>query len=370
MKILYTNFHGRNGGGHVTYVINLARALAPGHALTVAVPGTSRLYRYAREIPGVEVVDMQYTTRLSSWFHDRAALRRLIAEGGYDIIHCNGSADHKQVMLATLGLRRRPRIVFTKHNDHPLGSLGNRLRATLATDHSIAVSAYVHGLLADSPYSRHPITTVRHGIDTDYYAPPDAATAAQWRERYFGPDWRGRLLLGSAGGTDYDKGWLDLVAAAGSLPAPLRERVRILVAGDPPNQAKLDRVREHGMQDQMVFPGLLDDVREALGACDAGYVLSYREALSFACREMMALGRPVLASNAGGLPENITAGRDGWVVPVRDVPAIAAVLREMLEQPERLAEMGCQARATAEREFGLRDFAQATLAVYQRTLSA
>lgn len=67
MKILYTNFHGRNGGGHVTYVINLARALAPGHALTVAVPGTSRLYRYAREIPGVEVVDMQYTTRLSSW---------------------------------------------------------------------------------------------------------------------------------------------------------------------------------------------------------------------------------------------------------------------------------------------------------------
>lgn len=165
----------------------------------MAVPGTSRLYRYAREIPGVEVVDMQYTTRLSSWFHDRAALRRLIAEGGYDIIHCNGSADHKQVMLATLGLRRRPRIVFTKHNDHPLGSLGNRLRATLATDHSIAVSAYVHGLLADSPYSRHPITTVRHGIDTDYYAPPDAATAAQWRERYFGPDWRGRLLLGSAG---------------------------------------------------------------------------------------------------------------------------------------------------------------------------
>lgn len=160
------------------------------------------------------------------------------------------------------------------------------------------------------------------------------------------------------------------MAAAGSLPAPLRERVRILVAGDPPNQAKLDRVREHGMQDQMVFPGLLDDVREALGACDAGYVLSYREALSFACREMMALGRPVLASNAGGLPENITAGRDGWVVPVHDVPAIAAVLREMLEQPERLAEMGRQARATAEREFGLRDFAQATLAVYQRTLSA
>ena len=53
MRILYTNFHGRNGGGHVTYIINLAKALAGSHQITVATPETSRLYRYAKAIPGV-----------------------------------------------------------------------------------------------------------------------------------------------------------------------------------------------------------------------------------------------------------------------------------------------------------------------------
>ncbi|MCV6901158.1 MAG: glycosyltransferase family 4 protein [Achromobacter xylosoxidans] len=368
MKILYTNFHAGNGGGHVTYIINLCRALAAEHQITVAAPATSRLYRYAKAIPGVTVADMRYTTRPSSWFKDRARLRRLIKDGGFDIIHANGSADHKQVMLATLAMARRPRIVFTKHNDHPLTSFGHKLRVALATDHSIAVSDYIHGLLSDSPYRKRPITTIRHGIDTQFFAPPAPESVDKLRELFFGPQWRGKLLLGSAGGTDYDKGWLDLVAAVAALPPGDKERVLLLVAGDPPSEAKLDRVRELGMTDQLRFPGLLDDVRAALAACDAGFVLSYREALSFACREIMGLGLPALVTNVGGLPENVNDGVDGWIVPVRDVAAMTARLRIMLDDPGKVRAMGANARETAVRDFNLARFAQATVDVYQRTL--
>lgn len=368
MRILYTNFHANNGGGHVTYIINLARALAAEHQITVAAPATSRLYRYAKAIPGVTVVEMRYTTRPSSWFKDRARLRRLIKDGRFDIIHANGSADHKQVMLATLALPRRPRIVFTKHNDHPVASFGHKLRVALATDHSIAVSDYIHGLLAASPYGKRPITTIRHGIDTRFFAPPPPDSLDKLREIFFGPQWQGKLLLGSAGGTDYDKGWLDLVAAVAALPPGDRERVLLLVAGDPPSEAKLDRVRELGMIDQVRFPGLLDDVRAALASCHAGFVLSYREALSFACREIMGLGLPALVTDAGGLPENVTDGVDGWIVPVRDLAAMTARLRLMLDDPEQVRAMGRNARQTAERDFNLARFAQATVDVYQRTL--
>ena len=242
MKIL-TNFHGGNGGGHVTYIINLARALSREHQITVAAPSTSRLYRYAKAIPGVTVEDIRYTTRPSSWFGDRARLRRLIKRGGFDIIHANGSADHKQVMLATLAMARRPRIVFTKHNDHPLTSFGHKLRVALATDHGIAVSDYIHGIMAASPYGRRPITTIRHGIDTNFFAPPPPDSLDKLRELIFGPEWRGKLLLGSAGGTDYDKGWLDLVAAVAALPPEDKARVLLMVAGDPPSEAKLARAR-------------------------------------------------------------------------------------------------------------------------------
>ncbi|WP_454668525.1 glycosyltransferase [Achromobacter kerstersii] len=368
MKILYTNFHANNGGGHVTYIINLAKALARSHEITVAAPPTSRLYRYARAIPGVTVVDMLYTTRPSSWFKDRAKLRRLIKTGRFDIIHANGSADHKQVMLATLGMALRPRIVFTKHNDHPLTSFGHKLRVALATDHSIAVSDYVQGLMQQSPYRKRPITTIRHGIDTNFFAPPPPESLDKLRALIFGPDWQGKLLLGSAGGTDYDKGWLDLVAAVAALPPADKARVLLMVAGDPPSEAKLARVRELGMIDQVRFPGLLDDVRAALASCHAGFVLSYREALSFACREIMALGLPALVSNAGGLPENVTDGVDGWIVPVRDVAAMTDKLRFMLDHPDTVRAMGAKARETALRDFNLDRFASATVEVYQRTL--
>ncbi|WMD23211.1 glycosyltransferase [Achromobacter seleniivolatilans] len=369
MKILYTNFHAGNGGGHVTYIINLARALAPTHEITIAAPATSRLYRYARAIPGVTVADMQYTTRPSSWFKDRAQLRRLIKDGRFDIIHANGSADHKQVMLATLAMARRPRIVFTKHNDHPLTSFGHKLRVTLATDHAIAVSDYIHGLMKDSPYGKRPITTIRHGIDTNFFAPPPPESLDKLRDLIFGPDWHGKLLLGSAGGTDFDKGWLDLVAAVAALPPADKARVLLMVAGDPPSEAKLARVRELGMIDQVRFPGLLDDVRASLAACHAGFVLSYREALSFACREIMGLGLPALVTDAGGLPENVTDGVDGWIVPVRDVAAMTAKLHFMLDHPEAVREMGARARETSLRDFNLDRFAAATVDVYQRTLS-
>lgn len=368
MKILYTNFHPRNGGGHATYITSLARTLSGAHQIAVATPGTSRLFRYAGAVPGVQAVDMRFSTRLSSWLGERTALRRLIARQQYDIIHVNGSADHRQVMLALAGLRRRPRVVFTKHNDHPLDTPGHWLRARLATDRVIAVSDYVRGLLEHSPYRRLPIDTIRHGIDTDYFAPLAPQALDALRDRYFGAGWHGKLLLGSAGGTDYDKGWLDLVAAAGSLPAVQRGRILILVAGDPPNEDKLARVRAAGMQGQVVFPGLLDDVRDALACCHAGFVLSYREALSYACREMMSLGLPALVSSAGGLPENVTDGADGWIVPVRDVPAMAAALQAMLEDPVRLASMGVAARRKAVDDFGLAAFAQATLGVYRGAL--
>lgn len=367
MKILYTNFHPRNGGGHVTYIMNLARGLRHAHAITVATPGTSRLYRYASELPGVRAVDIRFRSRASALFRESAALRRLIRQEGFDLIHVNGSTDHRVAMLATLGMRRPP-IVFTKHNDLPLGTVGHRMRARFGTDRVIAVSDFVAGLLRRSPYARLPIATVRHGIDTEYFAPPSAALRPGLREKYFGLDAAGKILLGSAGGTDYDKGWLDLLAGLAMLAPEERQRFRVLVAGDVPDGAKMARVRELGMQDQVVFPGLLDDVRPALAACDVGFVLSYREALSFACREVMSLGLPALISNAGGLPENVTVGVDGWIVPVRDPRAIAGVLRGMLADPGRVAAMGAAAREKSLREFNLARFVEGTFAVYQAAL--
>jgi L-malate glycosyltransferase len=364
MKILFTNFHPGIGGGHVTYIVSLLLGMKETHNLFVACPATSRLFRLASAIVGVQTIDMSFTTRPSSWFAARAALRELISKENFDVIHVNGSSDHKQVMLALVGLGCSPRVIFTKHNDRGVTSFGHYLRARFSTDHVIAVSEYVKGMLLNSPYKKRPISTIRHGIDTQYFSPVSQVEKMQLRAQFFEPEVQSKIILGSASGTHEAKGWLDLVHALSLLEPEQRKHFHIAVIGDPPTEDMRARAAAFGMCTHLSFLGLVDDVRAVLAACDLGFVLSYHEALSFACREKMAMGLPVLVTQVGGLPENVCHDREGWIVPVRSPESIKEVLLKILANPTRLSVMGAQARARAEHDFNLNDFIRSTMAVY------
>jgi Glycosyltransferase len=370
MKILYTNFHeGPWIGGHTNYVLRLAGALAArGHEVSVAAPPGSSLLRLAGQMPGIKAYPQVFPSRPAPLLRARGAMRALLCQGAFDIVHVNGSADHRLAMLARLGMVRPPRIVWTKHNDVPVSSFGNWLRARMATDHAIAVCHYVAGILQDSPYARRGISTVHNGIDTDYFSPLSGPEVERLRAQWtHGED---VLLLGSNAGTDEYKGWLDLVRAMRSLPEALRARVRVVLAGVPPKQSNWDEVIACGLASQVHYAGQLEDVRPMLAALDVGFVLSYRDTLSFACREMMAMGKPVIAARRGGLPESIDDGQDGWLVPPRDPQALADLLRRMLSGEYDLAAMGRRARDKSVADFGLDRFVSGTERVYRQVAGA
>jgi L-malate glycosyltransferase len=115
--------------------------------------------------------------------------------------------------------------------------------------------------------------------------------------------------------------------------------------------------------------GFVEDVKSYIRAFDVGFVVSYAvETVSFACREMMAMGKPVIVTRYAGLPENIADGSDGWIVPPHDPPALAKTLAQILEERDALGAMGRRARAKAEREFSLHDFIDQTERVYLQQL--
>lgn len=364
MKLLITDIHHGNGGGHVTYVLSLLHGLRQKHDITLAVPPTGRLYQRARQIEGMRVLPGLYTSRPFTLVREVAALRSFLRAERFDVVHVNGGADHRHMMLASLGMAERPAIVWTKHNTNPVDSLGHRLRARMGTHCTIAVCDYVAGQLKASAYGARPVRVVRNGIDVDALAPVDSDAKANARRALFGELPDDALVLGSIGGTDYNKGWHLLVQATARLPESLRSRVRIVVAGDPPSHELRRLVEESGVAGQVLFPGLVADIRGVLGACDVGFVLSYREAASYASCETMAMGLPALVSDAGGLPENVRDGIDGWVVPAGDVDAIASVLQGMLGQPDRLPEMGVNARERVVSAFSVAQFLKDTEEAY------
>lgn len=365
MKILFTDIHHGNGGGHVTYIMSLLQGLKDRHQIVLAVPPSGRLFRYACQVPGIRVQPGLYTSRLSALLPEVRALRRFLVQEQFDVVHVSGSSDHRHVMLACLGMRRAPAVVWTKHNLNRCTSFGHRLRAGLGTTAVIAVSEFVHRQLQRSPYQGLPLHVVRHGVDLEHYAPVSREQKASFQKQLLGqlvePD---TLVLGSTGGTDLEKGWLDLVQGVAQLPTDQQRRVVIVVAGDPPRQALQARLDAIDHQARVIFPGLVDDIRTVLGACDAGFVLSHREALSYAARESLAMGLPTLVSASGGLPENLRSGEQGWIVPVGDHHAIAQVVQNMLTNPTVLADMGKAARQHSLEYFALNDFVDATEAVY------
>ncbi len=366
MKILLTDIHHGNGGGHATYLLNILHGLRDKCDLTLAAPATGRLFKLASEVEGVRVLPGLYTSRPFTLIKEVKQLRAFLKRERFDIVHANGSADHRHVMLACLGWTERPAIVWTKHNTNGLDSVGNKLRARFGTDLAIAVSDYVAGQLQDSSYSRSLVKTVRHGIDLTRFTSVSKEEALTYKRRWFGSLPQDTVVLGSVGGTDYAKGWLLLAEALSLLEPDLRRRFRVLVAGDPPSETLLGKLKEFGVQDQVVFPGLVKDIRPVLGACDVGFVLSFAESASYAIYESMGMGLPGLVSDAGGLPESIRPGLDGWIVPVGDVSAIVQCLREIhRDGKEVLAQKGASARRRAEQLFAMPSFLERTERVYR-----
>ncbi|MDX2089247.1 MAG: glycosyltransferase family 4 protein [Kofleriaceae bacterium] len=95
------------------------------------------------------------------------------------------------------------------------------------------------------------------------------------------------------------------------------------------------------------------DVLARLRSADVFVLSSVEEGISNAVLEAMATGVPVVTTDAGGMNEAVTDGVEGFVVPVRDVAALADRIRRLALEPELRTRMGTAARARAEKDFSI-----------------
>ena len=364
MNILYTNFHTSPGvGGHTAYITRLIQGLLPRHTISVAAPQSSALYRLAERFDNVTTFAQAFPSKINKLPAAVKTLRCTLTANNFDIVHVNGTADHRMVMLALIGVKKRPFIVFTKHNDHPVKSFGSMLRARLGTDHTIAVCDYVARNLENSHFAKNGISTVFNGVDTKYFSTPLQEKGNQISAAL--P--QGKIILGSHAGTADYKGWINIVRALALLSPDKAANFHVCIAGSMPSKTLLAEVERLNLNDQFSYVGHLEDVRPLLTSIDIGFVLSHRiETISFACREMMAMSKPVIVSNHAGSPENVTHGIDGWIVAPRDPQGLAELLKEFLTEKYDFAAMSKAARRRSELFFGHEKFITFTENVYEK----
>jgi glycosyltransferase involved in cell wall biosynthesis len=140
---------------------------------------------------------------------------------------------------------------------------------------------------------------------------------------------------------------------------------RMVIVGDGPQGPALrDQARALGIDDNVVFAGMRTDVARLMRASWLLALPSQHEALPTTLIEAAASGRPVIATSVDGIPEVVTDGETGLLVPWDDERAFAeATIELLLDEPRRL-EIGSRARALAEERFDARRWAERLREIY------
>jgi len=179
------------------------------------------------------------------------------------------------------------------------------------------------------------------------------------------PGLPGALVVGMIARFDKVKGHEILIDAIARLKARV-PGLRARCAGDGLLLERLRwQLKPAGLDGTMAFPGRVDDKEAFMAASRVGVIPSLgSEAVSRAALEWMSLGRALVASSVGGLPDLIEDGVTGLLVPPGDSKALADALAKLLLEPELAEAMGRAGRKRWEELYGLTGFYESTQRVY------
>jgi glycosyltransferase involved in cell wall biosynthesis len=241
--------------------------------------------------------------------------------------------------------------------------------AVIATDRALEPVVRTH---LGVPPER--IATIPNGLDLDNIdalAGPDGGRRIRMTHD-IGPD---VPLLLSVGRLEANKGFHLLAQAL----AALREHAgrlargswRWVLVGEGPYRTRLEAlVAELDLTPHVLFAGRTTDadLHAWYEAANLFVHPTLYEGSSLVTLEAMAHGRACVVTDAGGLPDKVRNGLNGWIVPAGDPAALAAAISGALEQPDRLVRFGHAGRAIVEAEFSWTAIGRQTVELYRRLL--
>jgi glycosyltransferase involved in cell wall biosynthesis len=209
-------------------------------------------------------------------------------------------------------------------------------------------------------------TIIPNGVDLARFDLP--LTECALRREFGIPD--GAPVLGVIARLEPEKGHRYLVDA---MPAILRgaPETWLVIVGEGSLDAELRgqaAALPRPARDRIVFTGRREDVAAITGEIDVAVLPSLREAQGISILEAMARRRPVVASAVGGIPEVLTDGLDGLLVPPADPAALAAACIRLACSPALRRQLGDAGRATVEARFSLDAMVHRIEAVYDEEL--
>jgi N-acetyl-alpha-D-glucosaminyl L-malate synthase BshA len=362
-------------GGSGALATELGKALAVrGHEVHFIVSGLPFRLGPEADAENLYIHEVETATYpvLRSEPHDLALAAKMadvIRHHDLDILHVHYAVPFAVcAFLARVMLgEHRVRVVTTLHGtditilaQDPL--LRDAIRLGIEQSHVVtAVSQHLIDQTEEWFHPRCPIVKVYNFVDTNVF------------RRAPSPAWRRRLAQGG----EKVLAHISNFRAVKRIPDVLdifcrvRERIpaKLMLVGEGPDLDRARRiVQTCGLERDVAFLGKREDVASLLSAADLFLLPSEQESFGLAALEAMACGVPVVASRAGGLPEVVQDGRNGYLLPIGDTQAMAMRALELLAERDRWEAFSRAARERSE-EFSAPAQVSRYEELYERTMA-
>ncbi len=275
------------------------------------------------------------------------ALLKVIDRKQIDILHLHGYGATTFGRMAA-GMRHLPSILHEHANltDTPwFQKMADRMLEPL-TDIAIAVSASTAEFVIKArqiPASKVKVVYLGVPLEEFSRSRSDEEIRSARAELDIAPD---DFAIGTVTRLHDSKGNSYLVDAA-RLVLNERPRAKFFVVGEGPLLPELQQqARGLGLDDRFVFAGFARDVARVVSAFDVSVFPSLWEGTPLTVFEALAMGKPIVATDADGLVDVLAHERDALIVPRRDARALADGLVRTIDEPETRRRLSANARET------------------------
>lgn len=328
--------------------------------ITVLYPRRGALWdRFAE----VSVPMRDFEIQGKSDFGAIARLTQAIRDSGACVIHSQGAAALDMMVVAASRRAGIPAVVtrpvmiddLTNRaalNRRIFAAIDRRFTLTRA-DAVVAVSRDGHTRLKpDVPADR------LHLIHNGTLSPVDGRAPL--------PRTDDTVHLGMIGHLRDYKGFDDFLNVARVLVAE-RPNLHFHIVGEGPERANLEHMRDDfGLSEYVTFHGLLQDVAPVLQRLDIFLFTSWREGLSVAILEAMSASLPIVATDIGGIADQIDEGLNGHIVPAHDIQGLATQCGRLIDDADMRTAMGGASRRLFEERFAQSSMLSNYVALYRR----
>ncbi len=286
-----------------------------------------------------------------------AGISQIIKKKGISVIHCHISRDLSTLVLAKLFAGAvKPGLIFTQHMDsrHPKNDIFHRWIYRYIDKIFTISNDMRNNQLLFTPAKENQVECVYNGVDLSSFGKEEFRQDVRRKYNIT----KNEKVIGTVGRIDRLKDQELLIRSAPFIIKEFPETKFMFVGDETDSETGLGYLKflkdlsdELGVAKNVIFVPFTPDISKILSIFDIFVLTSKKESFGLVVIEAMASGKPVIGTDAGGVPEIIADGETGYLFPPGDSEALTINVIRLLKNPDECTLFGLNGRRRAENLF-------------------